>query len=206
MDPSLVCLPSLFSNRSNKAWAVSLFEQDTSSLRLKVDIHTTQTQYSAGSPVSSEYLDSRFQQPLMPYNTNLPSNTTYAPYNVPHQQMQTSPLPQGQQGSYRASGYLDGISTISSLNHFISPTSFGLMARISAPQFPTTTGNPSSYYITPTMYEVGAPNFSPSMDSEISPPVMEGTYGFHETMDNVEDSKTAQSFADANATQSWGGS
>jgi hypothetical protein len=199
---------SVSTKSTNNVPAVSSWEQHTN--RQTLESQAAGAQLLPGSSYPSGFFGTGSQHPLMSNSTNLQPNTTYAPYNLPYQQMQLPYLPQGQQGRSVISRSQSGISATPSLPSFTSPTLpysdniFSPMALPSASQYPISTGISSSYDVRPSIYGVAAPNFDQAVGRGIGAPVGEGTYEFHnETMDGVEGSRNAQGSDNGNVAQTW---
>jgi hypothetical protein len=200
---------SVSTKSTNNVPTVSSLEQHTN--RQRLDSQATWAQPLPGLPYPSALFGTGPQHLLMSNSTSLQPNTTYAPYNLPYQQMQPSYLPQGQQGHSVILRSQSGMSATPSLPSFMSPTmpysNNILSPRVlpSASQYPISTEISSSYDVRPSIYGVAAPNFDPAVGRGISAPVGEGTYEFHnETMDGVEGSGNAQGSGNGNVAQNWG--
>ena len=199
---------SVSTKSTNNVPTVSSWEQHTN--RQRLESQAAGAQLTPGSPYLSEFFGTGPQHPLMPNSTNFQPNTTYAPYNLPYQQMQPIYLPQGQQGRSVISRSQSGISATPSLPSFTSPTlpdsnnSFNPMALPSASQYPISTGMSSSYDVRPSIHGVAAPNFDSAVGRGVGAHVGEGTNEFHnETMDGIEGNGNAQGSGNGNVAQTW---
>jgi hypothetical protein len=201
---------SVSTKSTNNVPAVSAVSSLEHTNRQTLGSQAAGAQLLPGSPYPYEFSGTGPQHPLMSNSTNLQPNTTYAPYNVPYQQMQPPYLPQGQQGRSVISRSQSGISATPSLPSFTSPTLpysnniFSPVALPSASQYPIPTGISPSYDLHPSNYGVAASNFDPAVGRGINTHVGEDTYEFHnETMDGIEGNGNAQGSGNGNVAQTW---